>query len=118
MAVCWLQRETQFELKLNVTNTEFVVVDDTTTWDTNAVVLKVCRVLCRNSLFFYLAILNNVDIRLIYVANGVMAGITPSSHLPCAEISKMASHERLCNRSLIGSGKPMIGCENRADSQH
>lgn len=30
-----------FELKLNVTDTEFVVVEDTSSWDTNAVILKV-----------------------------------------------------------------------------
>ena len=35
------QKESLFELKLNVTDTEFVVVEDTTAWDTNAVILKV-----------------------------------------------------------------------------
>ena len=28
------------------------------------------------------------------------------------------NRNRLCNRSSIGSAKPMIGCENRADSKH
>ena len=34
---------TPFELKLNVTDTEFVVVEDTSAWDTNAVILKVAK---------------------------------------------------------------------------
>ena len=32
-------------------------------------------------------------------------------------LSKWRPMNRLCNRSSIGSAKPMIGCENRADCQ-
>ncbi len=35
--------ETPFELKLNVTDTELVVVENAAAWDTNAVILKVDR---------------------------------------------------------------------------
>lgn len=40
----WLfyQVEVPFEMKLNVSDTQFIVVEDSTTWDTNAVILKVC----------------------------------------------------------------------------
>ncbi|OWF52509.1 Vacuolar protein sorting-associated protein 13D [Mizuhopecten yessoensis] len=34
------QLEVPFEFKLNVTDTQFVVVEDSTSWDTNAVILK------------------------------------------------------------------------------
>jgi hypothetical protein len=33
--------EVPFELKLNITDSEIVVVEDTSQWDTNAVILKV-----------------------------------------------------------------------------
>lgn len=36
------QVEVPFEMKLNVSDTQFIVVEDSTTWDTNAVILKVC----------------------------------------------------------------------------
>ena len=35
------QVETPFELKLNVTDTELVVVENAAAWDTNAIILKV-----------------------------------------------------------------------------
>ena len=62
---------------------------------------------------------NNVGIRqiLIYISNGVMVDINPSSHRPCAKFSKQRPMNRLCNRSSIGSAKPALRCENRADSQ-
>jgi hypothetical protein len=37
--------EVPYELKLNITDSEMVVVEDTSQWDTNAVILKVTRVL-------------------------------------------------------------------------
>jgi vacuolar protein sorting-associated protein 13D len=37
--------EIPYELKLNITDSEIVVVEDTSQWDTNAVILKVTRVL-------------------------------------------------------------------------
>jgi hypothetical protein len=37
--------EVPYELKLNITDSEIVVVEDTSQWDTNAVILKVTRVL-------------------------------------------------------------------------
>jgi hypothetical protein len=33
--------EVSYELKLNITDSEIVVVEDTSQWDTNAVILKV-----------------------------------------------------------------------------
>lgn len=41
--IVWLfyQVEVPFEMKLNVSDTQFIVVEDSTTWDTNAVILKV-----------------------------------------------------------------------------
>ena len=33
--------EVPFEMKLNVSDTQFIVVEDTTSWDTSAVILKV-----------------------------------------------------------------------------
>ena len=36
------QSEVPFEFKLNVTDTQFVVVENLASWDTNAVILKVC----------------------------------------------------------------------------
>jgi hypothetical protein len=33
--------EIPYELKLNITDSEIVVVEDTSQWDTNAVILKV-----------------------------------------------------------------------------
>ena len=39
-----LQTETPFELKLNVTDTEFVVVEDLASLETNAVILKVSSI--------------------------------------------------------------------------
>lgn len=33
--------EVPFELKLNITDSEIVVVEDSSQWDTNAVILKV-----------------------------------------------------------------------------
>ena len=39
--VAIFQVEIPFEIKLNVSDTQFVVVEDSTTWDTNAVILKV-----------------------------------------------------------------------------
>ncbi|XP_060085097.1 intermembrane lipid transfer protein VPS13D-like [Ylistrum balloti] len=39
------QLEVPFEFKLNVTDTQFVVVEDSTSWDTNAVILKSTAVL-------------------------------------------------------------------------
>ena len=40
---------------MNVTDTEFVVVEDTTAWDTNAVILKVglCANVCQSELHIY-----------------------------------------------------------------
>jgi hypothetical protein len=37
--------EVCYELKLNITDSEIVVVEDTSQWDTNAVILKVTGVL-------------------------------------------------------------------------
>jgi len=37
--------EVSYELKLNITDSEIVVVEDTSQWDTNAVILKVTGVL-------------------------------------------------------------------------
>ena len=37
----FFQVETPFELKLNVTDTELVVVENAAMWDTNAIILKV-----------------------------------------------------------------------------
>lgn len=37
--------EIPYELKLNITDSEIVFVEDTSQWDTNAVILKVTRVL-------------------------------------------------------------------------
>jgi hypothetical protein len=37
--------EIPYELKLNITDSEIVVVEDTSQWDTNAVILKVTKVL-------------------------------------------------------------------------
>jgi hypothetical protein len=37
--------EVPFEFKLNITDSEIVVVEDTSQWDTNAVILKVTRCL-------------------------------------------------------------------------
>jgi hypothetical protein len=37
--------EVPFEFKLNITDSEIVVVEDTCQWDTNAVILKVIRCL-------------------------------------------------------------------------
>jgi hypothetical protein len=37
--------EVTYELKLNITDSEIVVVEDTSQWDTNAVILKVTGVL-------------------------------------------------------------------------
>ena len=37
----FIQVETPFELKLNVTDTELVVVENAAMWDTNAIILKV-----------------------------------------------------------------------------
>lgn len=43
LIVClFYQVEVPFEMKLNVSDTQFIVVEDSTTWDTNAVILKVC----------------------------------------------------------------------------
>lgn len=36
------QAKTPFELKLNITDSELVVVENTALWDTSAVILKVC----------------------------------------------------------------------------
>ena len=45
-----------------------------------------------------------------------MADITSSSHRHVRKFSKWHPVNRLCNRSSIGSAKPMIGSENQADS--
>lgn len=37
------QGKIPFELKLNITDSELVVVENTSLWDTNAVILKVCE---------------------------------------------------------------------------
>jgi len=37
--------EVSYELKLNITDSEIVVVEDTSQWDTNAVILKVTGIL-------------------------------------------------------------------------
>lgn len=39
------QARTPFELKLNITDSELVVVENTALWDTSAVILKVSGVL-------------------------------------------------------------------------
>lgn len=42
LIVClFYQVEVPFEMKLNVSDTQFIVVEDSTTWDTSAVILKV-----------------------------------------------------------------------------
>ena len=41
----------------------------------------------------------------IYIPNGVMADITPSSQHPCAEIFKIASHEPIMNPIIDGFGQ-------------
>ena len=38
------QGKVPFELKLNITDSELVVVENTALWDTSAVILKVCSV--------------------------------------------------------------------------
>ena len=49
-----------------------------------------------------------------------MAEITPRPKAHMRKFSKWRPiHELIkCNRSSIGPAKPMIGYENRADSQH
>jgi hypothetical protein len=41
----WPVEEVSYELKLTITDSAIVVVEDTSQWDTNAVILKVSRVL-------------------------------------------------------------------------
>lgn len=41
LMVCYFQKEPQFELCLNIIDSELVVVESTADWDTNAVILKV-----------------------------------------------------------------------------
>jgi len=41
LMVCPFQKEPQFELCLNIIDSELVVVESTADWDTNAVILKV-----------------------------------------------------------------------------
>lgn len=43
--------EPQFELKLNITESQVVFVEDTSQWDTNAVILKV-NIFTKENIFF------------------------------------------------------------------
>ena len=51
-------KDTPFEFKLNMTETDLVVVEDAKLFDTNAVILKVILILCEHfsifSVIFYL----------------------------------------------------------------
>jgi hypothetical protein len=50
--MCFQPAEIPFELKLNVTETDIVVVEDTTARDTNAVILKVGNISLKFSYFW------------------------------------------------------------------
>ena len=45
-------KDTPFEFKLNMTETDLVVVEDAKLFDTNAVILKVIHVLCEHFSIF------------------------------------------------------------------
>lgn len=63
--------EVPYELKLNITDSEIVVVEDTSQWDTNAVILKVMYKLCRQICF--ITILTAPVYHIVFVTWHVMS---------------------------------------------
>ena len=61
----------------------------------------------------------STNVRMSAIHKNVMDDSTPSSsHHPCVELLKTASHEPIMQSIVDCFDRTMIGCENAADSSH